>query len=429
MKFKIKDHYFPYIFSIMFLIYLLLLVKIILLKDVSLADLPKHLSPDYNGFRSLNLVPFRTFQDFFTIAKKGNFLWGISNIAGNALVFLPYGYFLSLRFSKKFQNFAILLSAFLLSLAFECLQFFLYLGSADIDDIILNVFGAFLGILCFRILSVIAGHQKTVIYKASLILGFAAFLGAASIGYFEFGNRLGIEYKEEVIGGEKVPKDPEDFSGYFMSGTDHKFTAANSLDPSFGKKITISLKENTTIYYLKYTSKKWTPYKTQAVYQLYTPSQLKSVKKNSRVSVWYDKTARQKTANVIVLSDPIASETSEDQKMSFPNSKTELTGYITSTRHDSQTFTLNKIDSFETKDGGSVSTSTKIYLPISYKKNVPITVRDVYGSGSSYEDRKGTVDDLTSDSFVSVKGRMKDHVFYADFILVSIFHNEGTTHQ
>lgn len=419
---QFKNHHFQFLFFGIFIFYFLILIKIILLKDTSLAELPKHFAAGYEGFRSLNLVPFQTFRDFLQISKNGNFLWGISNIAGNALVFLPFGYLLSLCFPKKRTKIPILIGAFLLSLTFECLQFIFYLGSADIDDVILNTLGAFLGIVCFRILSVIAGHQPHTLYKASLILSITAFLGASLVGYFEFGNRLGISYKKEVQGGEKIPKSPEDFSGYFLSGNDTCLTVTNSIDPSFRKTQKIELKKDTTIYHATYKSNPLTPYKTQIVYKLYTPSQMKSIKKNTKISIWFQKTKKQ-TANVIVLGDPVTSEETGDQKMSFSNNNTQLTGYITSVKPDAQRFTLNKIDSYDTQDGGSVSTSTKIYLPVSYQKNVEIKIRDVYGNGSSYKDRDGTIKDLKTDSFVSMKGRLKDQTFYADYIMISVFHD------
>lgn len=421
MKLKLKDKHFQSIFFGIFILYLLILIKIILLKDTSLSDLPKHLVPGYEGFRSLNLTPFQTFRNFISIGKNGAFLWGISNIAGNALVFLPFGYLLSLRFSKKQAGFKIMISAFLLSLTFECLQFIFYLGSADIDDVILNTFGAFLGIVCFRILSIIVRHQTHTLYKVSLILGMTAFLGASLVGYFEFGNRLGISYKEEVQGGEKIPKSPEDFSGYFLSGNDTHLTVTNSIDPSFHETQKIQIKEDTTIYHVTYKSNPLTPYKTQTIYKLYTPSQMKSIKKNTQISIWFQKTQKQ-TADVIVLGDPVTSGETGDQKMSFSNDNTQLTGYIISVKPDAQRFTLNKIDSYDTQDGASVSTSTKIYLPVSYQKNVEIKIRDVYGNGSSYKDRDGTIKDLKTDSFVSMKGRLKDQTFYADYIMISVFH-------
>ena len=111
---------------------------------------------------------------------------------------------------------------------------------------------------------------------------------------------------------------------------------------------------------------------------------MKSIKKNTQISIWFQKPQKQ-TADVIVLEDPVTSGETRDQKMSFSNENTQLTGYITSVKPDAQRFTLNKIDSYDTQDGASVSTSTKIYLPVSYQKNVEIKIRDVYGNGSSYK--------------------------------------------
>ena len=140
----------------MFLFYLIILIKIILLRDTSLTSLQEHFSNGYQGFRSLNLIPFQTFRNFVSMMSAENFLWAVSNIAGNALIFLPYGYLISLLGKGNQQTWKILFSAGILSFLFETLQYFLYLGSAAIDDLILNILGAFLGILCYRLISAIS---------------------------------------------------------------------------------------------------------------------------------------------------------------------------------------------------------------------------------------------------------------------------------
>ena len=100
--------------------------------------------------------------------------------------------------------------------------------------------------------------------------------------------------------------------------------------------------------------------------------------------------------------------------------KHRLTGYI-SKIGDGQC-TVNKIDSYELKDGGSVSTSTKLYIPVQYKENIPVTIRDVYENGSSYKDRRGNIQDLKQDSFVTIEGNYKEQIFHGEKIIIQIFH-------
>lgn len=57
-----------------------------------------------------------------------------------------------------------------------------------------------------------------------------------------------------------------------------------------------------------------------------------------------------------------------------------------------------------------------------YKDNIPVTIRNVYGNGSSYKDQKGSIRDLKKDSFVTIEGTYKDQIFYGKKIIIQIFH-------
>lgn len=76
----------------------------------------------------------------------------IKNILGNIFLFIPLGIMLPIL-RKKFQNFSrTILFAFCLSLSVEILQLFSgYIGNSgrifDIDDILLNIIGAGLGLI------------------------------------------------------------------------------------------------------------------------------------------------------------------------------------------------------------------------------------------------------------------------------------------
>lgn len=420
MKKKSTNEHFNLLFFLMFLFYMVILIKIVLLRDTSLSSLPEHFSADYQGFRSLNLVPFQTFRTLASMISSGRLLWAFSNIAGNALIFLPYGYLLSLLGKKKYAPLKIILTAAVLSILFEVLQYRFYLGSADIDDVILNILGTCLGILCFRLISVIFRKRPSGLYKASILLALAAFLGASAVGYFEFGSRLGIAaYSEETVGGEKVPDRQPDYSGYFSSGSPSKITVQNSVDDAYAQQTDFTVGKDTTIYYLEISTGRLNPNHVTQTYKLYSPSQLTSIKKYSRAMIWQSKTSGSSTADVIILSDLDEEETSGD--ISFGSDDPHrLTGYI-SKIGDGQC-TVNKIDSYELKDGGSVSTSTKLYIPVQYKENIPVTIRDVYENGSSYKDRRGNIQDLKQDSFVTIEGNYKEQIFHGEKIIIQIFH-------
>lgn len=420
MKKKITQKYFRLFFLLMFFFYMAVLVKIVLLRDVSLTSLPEHFSSGYQGFRSLNLVPFQTFRTFASMMSSGNFLWAVSNIAGNALIFLPYGYLLSLLWKKQHALPIILLSAAALSFIFELLQYRFYLGSADVDDIILNIMGAALGSACFQIISRIFCQKPSVIYKVSILLSLFAFLGASAVGYFEFGSRLGLaNYQEETVGGEKVPDRQPDYNGYFTSGNYKKITVQNSVDDSYAQQTDFAVGKDTAIYYLKLSYGRLNPNHVTKTYKVCSASQLSSIKEHSIAMIWYSKTSGDSTADVIVLSDLEQDEPTGN--ISFGSDDPHmLTGYVSKTGEGQ--CTVNKIDSYQLKDGGSVSTSTKLYIPVRYKDNIPITIRNVYGNGSSYKDQKGTIQDLKKNSFVTIEGTYTDQIFHGERIIIQIFH-------
>ncbi len=83
----------------------------------------------------INVVPFKTVRELFNNPL---------NVFGNIMMFVPVGFFLVLL-SEKAKNFSrTLFYGFTVSLIIEIFQLFLGRGT-DIDDIILNTFGTFLG--------------------------------------------------------------------------------------------------------------------------------------------------------------------------------------------------------------------------------------------------------------------------------------------
>jgi glycopeptide antibiotics resistance protein len=113
------------------------------------------------GNSSINLVPvFSTINDVsisFQQPEMKNFmikLW-IKNILGNMLLLFPLGLLLPILY-RKFNNMKnTLLFSFLFSFGIESIQFLsYYIGnfgrSFDIDDIILNTLGAWIGYIFYK---------------------------------------------------------------------------------------------------------------------------------------------------------------------------------------------------------------------------------------------------------------------------------------
>ncbi len=99
------------------------------------------------------------------------------NVVSNALMFLPYGFFLS-YYLKTRKGYVILLLSFITSCAIEITQFII--GRVfDVDDILLNVIGAFLGFLLYYLVEVLRDKIPAIFKKTwflnmvtILILGF-----------------------------------------------------------------------------------------------------------------------------------------------------------------------------------------------------------------------------------------------------------------
>lgn len=100
-----------------------------------------------------NLIPFKTIINYFVALSNGNisissFLY---NIFGNLLAFMPLGLFIPRLISiiDKWFKYFILVSLFIVFI--EVMQFVLGVGTLDIDDYILNIFGSMLFYFITRI--------------------------------------------------------------------------------------------------------------------------------------------------------------------------------------------------------------------------------------------------------------------------------------
>ncbi len=102
------------------------------------------------GYR-YNLMPFVEIRRFWKYRDQlGNFAV-FSNIFGNVIGFLPWGFILPIIFRRMDRVFLIFLSGFLLSLTVEVIQLISKVGCFDVDDLILNTLGAVLGYVFFVI--------------------------------------------------------------------------------------------------------------------------------------------------------------------------------------------------------------------------------------------------------------------------------------
>ena len=113
------------LFNLLFLIYILCLFQVVTVEDTSF-------------YGSNNLMPLKEILRY----KLGTRLF-FKNVIGNIFLFIPYGLFVT-SYTKIDRPFHALCLIFFASTAIEVTQ--LLIGRVfDIDDIILNVIGGFIG--------------------------------------------------------------------------------------------------------------------------------------------------------------------------------------------------------------------------------------------------------------------------------------------
>lgn len=113
-----------------FVIYIISLFYVVTFQDVS--------------WSSSNFIPFKEMFRYRIFSKLF-----FKNVVGNMLMFLPYGFFVS-YFLKLNKSKIIFILSFIVSLTIETTQ--LIIGRVfDVDDIMLNIVGAFAGYILYRI--------------------------------------------------------------------------------------------------------------------------------------------------------------------------------------------------------------------------------------------------------------------------------------
>ena len=97
-----------------------------------------------------NLELFREIRWFITYREQLGMFAVFANLFGNILIFVPYGFFISMAAERR-GFFKTLFCSFGLSLCVELVQLVTRVGSFDVDDILLNTIGGILGYILFAI--------------------------------------------------------------------------------------------------------------------------------------------------------------------------------------------------------------------------------------------------------------------------------------
>lgn len=147
----------------LFGIYILLVIKVIVFKYPyeQLLSIAASWRKDVilEGLGTANFIPFKTIKMYIDYAYKLN---SVENLAGNVLVFVPFGFLFPLVVKDGAKFYVMFLNAFVFILGIEVFQLFSAFGAFDVDDIILNCLGAALGYGIYRLFMVWQKRERGV---------------------------------------------------------------------------------------------------------------------------------------------------------------------------------------------------------------------------------------------------------------------------
>ena len=136
-----------------FILYLLILVYFLFFAEMfgrnDSSSVQNIFSGQIEAFR-INLVPFKEINRYLFNMDKIGIFSVVLNLGGNILAFVPFGYYICRISPRKCCVLAAVSESALFSIAVELLQLITRRGSCDVDDVILNTLGGFIGtMICF----------------------------------------------------------------------------------------------------------------------------------------------------------------------------------------------------------------------------------------------------------------------------------------
>lgn len=139
--------------------YLSLLLVFVVVKFDGLSERIASINENRNlGIYNYNIVPFRTLSSYFRSIAKSN---AYTNILGNIISFIPLG-FLTPIVLKRHRTFVRnILICFISIVGIEAFQLITKVGYFDIDDILLNTIGYFIGYCIFHCYCYLKNGRRT----------------------------------------------------------------------------------------------------------------------------------------------------------------------------------------------------------------------------------------------------------------------------
>lgn len=140
----------------LFAIYILIVLKVIVFKypyeELHMLALSWRRGVILRGLSTANFTPFKTIKMYIDYAYKLN---SVENLAGNLLVFVPFGFLFPLVAGNGRLFWVMLLNAFVFVLGIEVFQLFSGFGAFDVDDLLLNCLGAAIGFGIYRLVCLV----------------------------------------------------------------------------------------------------------------------------------------------------------------------------------------------------------------------------------------------------------------------------------
>lgn len=97
-----------------------------------------------------NMIPFATIEQLLMHRDHYNTETWVKNLFGNIILFMPLGVFIPLLNQRYLRVANLVILVAVLIFVVECIQMLTYVGSFDVDDILLNTLGAWLGLVITR---------------------------------------------------------------------------------------------------------------------------------------------------------------------------------------------------------------------------------------------------------------------------------------
>ena len=159
-----NDHLRNPFWALVFLTYGALMLYLLFFRDRTIASGIPYWEQVKNNY---NLSAWRTIGNFWDVLVRREYYmekWGavaiyranayaaFINLAGNVVMFVPFGAFLPAMWPKLQKAWKAIAVGFLCIIGVELLQLFTLLGKCDVDDVLLNMTGIIAGYGFWRLI-------------------------------------------------------------------------------------------------------------------------------------------------------------------------------------------------------------------------------------------------------------------------------------